>query len=194
MILENLKRKKIILASQSPRRQELLKGVGVDYQVFVKEDIDESFDREMPFQQVAEYLAIKKARAYADLITEETILITADTVVCTDSEILNKPADFDEARYMLRQLSGRKHSVITGVCIKSIDKEKAFSSKSIVYFADLSQSEIDYYITHYKPFDKAGAYGIQEWIGYIGIEKIEGSFYNVMGLPIQMVYNELKEF
>lgn len=194
MILDKLEGKKIILASQSPRRQELLRGIGIDFEVLVKDNIDEDFDAQMPFAQVAEYLASKKAQAYTDTITESTIIITADTIVCTDNEILNKPSNEAEAKYMLNQLSGKKHKVITGVCLKSINKEVLFSSESVVYFANLEQSEIDYYINHYKPFDKAGAYGIQEWIGYIGITRIEGSYFNVMGLPIQRVYSELKKF
>jgi septum formation protein len=194
MILNNLAGKRIILSSQSPRRQELLKGIGLDFEIYVKDNIDESFDPQMPFIQVAEYLAKKKAQAYMDILDESTILITADTIVCTDSEILNKPSDEKEAKYMLSQLSGKKHKVITGVCMKSAQKQKCFSDESIVYFADLDPDEIDYYITHFKPFDKAGAYGIQEWIGYIGIERIEGSFFNVMGLPVQMVYSGLKYF
>jgi septum formation protein len=194
MILKNLEGKKIILASQSPRRQELLRGIGIDFEVLVKDNIDEDFDSQMPFAQVAEYLASKKAQAYIDTITESTIILTADTIVCTDNEILNKPANETEAKYMLNQLSGKKHKVITGVCLKSIDKEVLFSSESVVYFANLEQDEISYYINHYKPFDKAGAYGIQEWIGYIGITRIEGSYFNVMGLPIQRVYSQLKSF
>jgi septum formation protein len=194
MILENLAEKKIILASQSPRRQELLQGIGLKFEILVKENIDEDFDHQMPFSNVAQFLAEKKAQAYNEIIENSTILITADTIVCTDSEILNKPKDEQEARYMLNQLSGKKHKVITGVCIKSAQKHKCFSVESVVYFAKLEPEEIEYYITNYKPFDKAGAYGIQEWIGYIGIERIEGSFFNVMGLPVHRVYTELKNF
>jgi septum formation protein len=194
MILENLTGKKIILASQSPRRQELLKGIGLEFEILVKDNIDEDFDPQMPFNQVAQFLAEKKAQAYNDIIDSSTIVITADTIVCTDSAILNKPANEKEASLMLNQLSGKKHKVITGVSIRSQTKSKSFSAESIVYFTKLEPKEIDYYITNYSPFDKAGAYGIQEWIGYIGIDRIEGSFFNVMGLPIQMVYNELKSF
>jgi septum formation protein len=194
MILKNLQDKKIILASQSPRRQELLKGIGIEFEIEVKKDIDESFDPDMPFEQVAEYLARKKAENYKEIITNNTILITADTIVCTDDEILNKPANKQEAKSMLFALSGKKHKVITGVCIKSASKEASFSSESIVYFDKLASEEIDYYIENYQPYDKAGAYGIQEWIGYIGITRLEGSYYNVVGLPIQLVYSELKTF
>ncbi len=194
MILKNLKDKKIILASQSPRRQELLNGIGIDFKIVVKKDIDENFDPEMPFEEVAEFLAKKKANNYSDIINNGTVLITADTIVCTDEAILNKPADKKEAEEMLFSLSGKKHKVITGVCIKSITKQISFSSESVVYFADLSPEEVDYYIENYKPYDKAGAYGIQEWIGYIGITRLEGSYFNVMGLPIQQVYSKLKTF
>jgi len=194
MILTNLHGKEIILASQSPRRQELLKGVGIDFKIQVKKGVDESFDSEMPFEEVAEYLAKKKANNYHECINNNTILITADTIVCTDTAILNKPADKQDAEKMLNSLSGKKHKVITGVCIKSHKKKISFSSESVVHFAKLTDEEIDYYIENYKPFDKAGAYGIQEWMGYIGITKLEGSYFNVMGLPIQLVYSKLKTF
>lgn len=193
-ILQNLKGKRIILASQSPRRQELLNGIGLDFEVFVKEDIDEEFSSDLHFDKVAEYLAQKKASHYTEIIDTNTILITADTIVCTEDSILNKPKDKLEAMEMLNKLSGGKHKVITGVCIKSKDKEVSFSSESVVYFEKLTDEEIEHYIENYKPFDKAGSYGIQEWIGYIGISRIEGSYFNVMGLPIQMVYNHLKKF
>lgn len=194
MILKNLKDKQIILASKSPRRQELLQGIGLDFTVFVKDGIDEDFDPTMPFEQVAAFLAIKKANSYVKEIKENIILIAADTIVCTESEILNKPSGKEDAIRMLQYLSGKQHKVITGVCIKSIDKEATFSSESIVYFKDLELTEIEYYVDQYSPYDKAGAYGIQEWIGYIGITKIEGSYFNVMGFPIQRVFEELKKF
>ncbi len=194
MILENLKGKQVILASQSPRRQELLKGIGVDFKVLVKNGIEEDFDPEMHFSEVATYLARKKASAYNQEIADNAIIITADTIVCTDNDILNKPADRVDAVRMLRCLSGKQHKVITGVCIKSSMYESCFSAESIVFFKDLESYEIDYYVDNFKPYDKAGAYGIQEWIGYIGITRIEGSYFNVMGFPIQMVYEELKKF
>ncbi len=195
MILNNLRdKKRIILASQSPRRQELLKGIGIKFSTYVKDDIDESFNTNIPTEQVAEYLAKKKADNYKDILDQNTIIITADTVVIFQNEILNKPKDKTDARRMLNILSGNKHKVITGVCIKSFDKEEVFSSLSTVYFDELSPKEIDYYIDTYKPFDKAGAYGIQEWIGYIGITKIEGSYFNVMGLPVHLIYRKLKLF
>ncbi len=194
MILENLRGKEIILASQSPRRQELLKGLGVDFKVFVKDGIDEDFDLEMPFKEVATFLAQKKATAYSDQILENVIVITADTIVCTDSQILNKPSDRSDSIRMLNELSGKQHKVITGVCIKSFHKEICFSSETVVNFKDLEQEEVEYYVDNFKPYDKAGAYGIQEWIGFIGITGIEGSYFNVMGFPIQKVYTELKKF
>jgi septum formation protein len=194
MILPNLKGKKVILASQSPRRQELLKGIAIDFEVLLKENINEDFDPEIPIFKVAEYLALKKAKAYDDILESSTVLITADTIVTTDSEILNKPFNEEEARHMLNILSGKKHHVITGVCIKSLEKEICFSEESAVYFEKLESAEIEYYIKNFKPFDKAGAYGIQEWIGYIGIKRIEGSYFNVMGLPIHAVYRTLKKF
>ncbi len=194
MILNNLRDYKIILASQSPRRKELLKGIGVDFSCHVKKDIDESFDADIPAEQIAEYLAKKKADNYKDIIDDNTIIITADTVVIFEDKILNKPKDKKDAHKMLNILSGNKHKVITGVCIKSISREEIFSSLSTVYFDTLTDNEIDYYIETYKPFDKAGAYGIQEWIGYIGITKIEGSYFNVMGLPVHLIYQKLKLF
>jgi len=194
MILTNLQGKEIILASQSPRRQELLKGIGIDFKIRVKKDIEENFDSQIPLEDVAEYLARKKANNYNEFIKNGTILITADTVVCTDKTILNKPANKQEAQQMLRSLSGKKHKVITGVCIKSSKKELSFSSESVVYFSELTEEEIEYYIENYQPYDKAGAYGIQEWIGHIGITRLEGSYFNVMGLPIQLVYSKLKTF
>ena len=194
MIFENLKGKEIILASQSPRRQELLNGLGLKFKVFVKQGIDEDFDAEIPLKEVAGYLAKKKAAAYNNEITDKVIVITADTIVCTDSQILNKPSDRADAIRMLSDLSGKKHEVITAVCIKSINKEICFSSESVVYFKELGQDEIEYYVDNFKPYDKAGAYGIQEWIGYIGITRIEGSYFNVMGFPVQRVYTELKKF
>jgi len=194
MILSNLKGKQVILASQSPRRQELLKGVGVDFKVLVKEGIDEDFDLHMPFVEVAAFLARKKASEYAHELAENVIIITADTIVCNENNILNKPADRADAVRMLECLSGKQHQVITGVCIKSFNMESCFSAESTVFFKELEPYEIEYYVDNYKPYDKAGGYGIQEWIGYIGITRIEGSYFNVMGFPIQMVYNELKKF
>ncbi len=194
MIFQKFSNKKIILASQSPRRYELLKGLGLDFDVLTSKDTDESFPDDMNTDKIPVYIAEKKAKTFENFIDEKTILITADTIVCLNGRILNKPSKRKEAENMLRQLSGNSHVVITGVCIKSLQNKRCFSSRTIVYFNDLSTFEIDYYIDKYKPYDKAGAYGIQEWIGYIGIKNIEGSYYNVMGLPVQKLYEELCEF
>ncbi len=194
MIFNNLKNKNIILASKSPRRKQLLEELGLTFEVKVKSGIDETWNKELKPEQVAGYLAEHKAKQYEHEITENQILITADTIVCKDNDILNKPADYDDAVRMLDLLSDGKHLVITGVCIKSLDRSVSFSCTTEVYFKHLCEEEIDYYIENYKPYDKAGSYGIQEWIGYIGIDKIVGSFYNVMGLPVQKIYEELKKF
>jgi septum formation protein len=182
----------LILASQSPRRQALLKAMDLDFQVMVK-PVDETFPSDGPVEKVAEYLAEKKADAFdfTELSSENvragstcpTKIITCDTVVIIDNEILGKPNEFEDAFAMLKKLSGREHTVITGVCIKTATTKKLFSEKTVVHFKHLSDDQIRYYIETYKPFDKAGAYGIQEWIGLVGIEKIEGCYYNVMGLP-----------
>lgn len=185
---------KIILASNSPRRKELLSGIDVDYEIHTLPDIDESFPDDLPKEEVAEYLARKKASAYAAELSAETLLITADTVVLLDDTILEKPLDVVDAKRMLRMLSGKTHRVITGVCLTSRQKQVAFSSVSHVTFGELSDEEIDYYVDKYRPFDKAGAYGVQEWIGYVAVKHIDGSYFNVMGLPIYRVYNELKNF
>lgn len=185
---------KIILASNSPRRKELLKGLDIDFEVRIIPDIDESYPPELPPAQVPVYIAQKKADAYRASMKEDELILTADTVVVLDNDILEKPADKNEAIRMIKQLSGRKHLVITAVTLSTDNKHKVFSVTSTVEFAKLTDEEIAYYVETYKPFDKAGAYGIQEWIGYIGVKSIEGSFYNVMGLPIQRLYQELKDF
>lgn len=192
--IKTLMQYNLILASRSPRRQTLLRGLDIDFQIIVK-STDESFPKEMPCKEVPEYLSRKKALAI-DLNSKpnNTIVITADTVVILDDEIIEKPKSNEEAIQMLKQLSCRQHTVVTGVCLTSKDKQKSFSSVSEVYFKELSQEDIEYYVLNYQPFDKAGSYGIQEWIGYVAIEKIEGSFYNVMGLPTQQLYTELLEF
>ena len=191
MIFKNLINKKIILASKSPRRQELLKGLGLSFEIKTKA-IDENFPNTIDAFDVAPFLAKKKAEAFELSIDE--ILITSDTTVLLTDRILNKPQNNVEAIEMLRSLSGKSHQVCTGVCIKSTDKEVTFSDFTLVTFKSLSLDEIEYYITHFKAFDKAGSYGIQEWIGFIGIEKIEGCYYNVMGLPLYKLYQELLEF
>ena len=173
-----------ILASKSPRRQELLKSLGIDFQVKTK-DVDENYPPEISPDQIPGYLAEKKAKAFANELNNNDLLITADTIVVLNGKVLEKPDDYDHAFKMLSELSGKMHEEITGVCISSTKKPVVFSSLTNVQFKKLSEAEIDYYISNYKPFDKAGAYGIQEWIGAIGISHIEGSFYNVMGLPPQ---------
>jgi septum formation protein len=183
----------IILGSQSPRRKELFAGLNLPFRVEVRE-IDENFPTEMSAFEVPEYLAIQKAIPFKAIIEKNDLLITSDTIVLIDNQILGKPFDYKHAFEMLQLLSGRKHLVITGVCITTIDKQVTFSDRTDVFFKSLSADEIDYYLTHYQPYDKAGSYGVQEWIGYIAIEKIEGSYFNVMGLPIQRLYEELLKF
>ena len=204
----------LILASNSPRRKELLEGLGIPYDVFVLKGIDESYPDTLPANEVAEYIARKKAKAYegqrskvksqrqnssektSDLrpSTFDSILLTADTIVVCDGEILGKPHDADDACAMLRKLSGKTHQVYTGYCLQKGDKTVSGTVCSDVTFKELSDEEITHYVSKYKPLDKAGAYGIQEWIGYIGITGIRGSYYNVMGLPVQRIYEELKKF
>ena len=181
----------IILASNSPRRKELLQGLGIDFKVLVIPGIDESYPDDLPAEQIAEHIAIKKSVPYQVQGTDN-VVITADTIVVCEGEVMGKPADAAEAKIMLRKLSGKTHQVYTGVCVKSEVAESHFSVCTSVTFKKLDDSEIDYYINEYKPFDKAGAYGIQEWIGYVGITGIEGSYYNVMGFPVQRVYEELR--
>ena len=183
----------IILASKSPRRQQLLHSIGIDFEVKTKE-VEEVFPAGMSSEEVPVYLAKLKAVAFKNDLKENDLLITADTVVCLSNEILGKPADYNEAFAMIRMLSGKEHEVITGVCLTSKLKSKTFFSSTHVQFKTLSSEEIDYYIQNFKPYDKAGAYGIQEWIGSIGITHIEGSFYNVMGLPVQKLYEEILKF
>ncbi len=186
------KRYKIILASNSPRRRELLKGIDVDFEVRVISGIDESYPQTLPVAQVAGFISQKKAEAYLPTLAEDELLITADTVVIVGQEVLGKPADEQEAREMLRKLSGKTHQVTTGVCLATQQQRNAFSVTTDVTFKELSDEEIDYYVRNYRPFDKAGAYGIQEWIGYIGVTALKGSYFNVMGLPVQRIYNALQ--
>ena len=204
---------KIILASNSPRRRELLSGLGLDYEVRTLQGLDESYPEGLTMEEIPQYISRKKAAAYT--LGPDELLITADTIVWLDGEVLGKPADEAEARQMLRKLSGRTHQVVTGVTLKTLlnlplkgrlaeqdslplsegrgGSSFSFSSVSQVTFAQLSEAEIDHYVTHYRPLDKAGAYGIQEWIGYIGVTSIEGSYFNVMGLPVQRLYSEMKK-
>ncbi len=219
---------RIVLASNSPRRKELLAGLGIPYDVFVLQGIDESYPDDLPANEVAEYIARKKARAYRNEIrstkneklstdskflqsgvqtlgasgqaerstlnSQLSIILTADTIVVCDGEILGKPHDAADACAMLRKLSGKTHQVYTGYCLQTADKTVSGTVCSDVTFKELSDEEITYYVEKYKPLDKAGAYGIQEWIGYIGITGIRGSYYNVMGLPVQRIYEEIKKF
>ncbi len=186
---------KIILASQSPRRKDLLSQINVPFEVIVKEDVEEIFPADMPAHDVPVYLAKQKALPYGDDCKNDNVLvITADTIVCCDEHILGKPSDKAEAVKMLQMLSGREHEVITGVALTSGTKQQVFTVSTKVYFKALTVEEIDYYIENYRPFDKAGAYGIQEWIGMVGIERIEGSYFNVVGLPVQRLYTELMNF
>ena len=184
---------KIILASNSPRRKELLAGLGLPFEVRVLNGIDESFPSSLPVSDVALYIAGKKADAYRVNMSSAELIITADTIVIVGDEILGKPHDEADAVRMLREISGRTHQVTTGVCLIAEGWERRFSVTTDVTFKTLSDEEIHYYIDHYHPYDKAGAYGIQEWIGYIGVTGLNGSYYNVMGLPVQRIYEALHE-
>ncbi|NQV03851.1 MAG: septum formation protein Maf [Bacteroidia bacterium] len=191
MINKRLEDFRIILASRSPRRQYLLKELGLDFEV-IPTEIQESYPDTLTPPQIADFLAEQKADAFeTSSMDEKMIVIAADTIVSLQGEILGKPVTYQEAFSMLKKLSGKQHEVITGVCIKSRQKKIIFHVTSLVYFKELCDEEIDYYINNFKPFDKAGGYGIQEWIGYIGISRIEGSFFNVMGLPVKEVYEKL---
>ena len=193
MILEHLNRFTVVLASKSPRRQELLKGMGVKFVTLTKETREDY--PEMPFEKVPEYLSRQKSLAFTDEeLPEGFLLITADTVVIAENEILGKPMDRADALRMMHVLSGKSHHVVTGVTVRSKDKMETFSANSEVVFALLDEEEMAYYVDQYQPYDKAGAYGIQEWIGYVGISGLQGSFYNVMGLPTRMLYQTLKNF
>lgn len=191
--MKDLKKHNLILASKSSRRQYLMKELGLDFEVHTK-DVDESFPENLKAQEIPLYLCQKKADAFDEELTDNTIVITADTIVWIDNQVLNKPENFDDAVRMLKLLSGKKHEVYTGVCLRSKHKTKTFYALTSVYFKELSQEEIEYYIYNFNPYDKAGAYGAQEWIGYIAVEKIEGSYFNVMGLPVRELYEELLKF
>lgn len=194
MFYKKLSRYKILLASQSPRRQYLLKELGLEFEIINKHIVDETYPENLRCEEIPLYLAEKKANSFGEKLDDKNILITADTIVWFNNNVLQKPKDEKEAFYTLKKLSGNVHQVYTGVCLTSNSKQKSFYSKTDVYFKELNDREIGYYIDKYEPFDKAGAYGIQEWIGYIAVEKIEGSFFNVMGLPVQKLYEELKSF
>ena len=189
-----MKAKKIILASNSPRRRELLAGLDISFEVKVIPGIDESYPEDLPAVEVPQYISKAKADAYLGMIDDDTMVITADTVVVLDDEILGKPVDDDDARRILHKLSGKTHQVITGVCLTSLDKQRVFAVTTGVTFKQFTEQEIDYYVSHYHPLDKAGAYGIQEWIGHIGVTALNGSYFNVMGFPVQRIYMEMQDF
>ena len=189
---EKLKDKNIILASKSPRRQQLLKELNIPFTIKTKE-VAENYSKLLKKKQITEYLAKLKAAAFTNL-QEKDILVTSDTIVWFKGKPLEKPKDLEDAKKMLRQLSGKKHSVYTSICLKSKSKERVFSDKTTVYFKNLTSDEIDYYVENYQPLDKAGSYGVQEWIGLIGIKKIKGSYYNIVGFPVHKFYKEILKF
>lgn len=184
---------KLILASNSPRRRELLSGLGLDFEVWVLQGIDESYPADLREGDIPLYISRAKAQAYLSSLSEDELLITADTIVWLDGEVLEKPKDEADACRMLRELSGKTHQVFTGVCLTTKEKQVAFSCRTDVTFARLDEEEIRHYVETYRPLDKAGAYGVQEWIGYIGVERVEGSYFNVVGLPVQRLYQTLKQ-
>ena len=190
----NIQNYHIILGSNSPRRKELLAGLDLDFEVKVIPGLEEHYPATLQPEEIPVFLAKQKAEAYIPTLPEKTLLITADTIVWNRNEVIGKPKNREDAIQMLQSLSGHEHHVVTGVCLTTTEKQKAFSVISAVKFATLTDEEIGYYVDKYQPFDKAGAYGIQEWIGYVGVESINGSFYNVMGLPVQRLYQELKKF
>ncbi len=192
-VLANLDNYEIVLGSQSPRRNELLKGLNLNFTVEVI-DVEENYPKSIVGVDIPMYLAEKKAKAYISKMKDNTLLITADTIVWHEGKVLGKPVDENDARKMLQTLSGKTHQVITGVCISTVKHKKIFHVISEVRFSRLSPMEIDYYLENYQPYDKAGSYGVQEWIGYVGVEHINGSYFNVMGLPVQRLYNELKRW
>lgn len=187
-------RYQIILASNSPRRKELFGGLDIPFKVRVLDGIDESYPQDLPTKDIAGYISQKKAAAYRQSIAADELIITADTIVILGEKVMGKPKDAGEAKTMLHELSGKTHQVITGVCLTTREKQVCFSVETDVTFKTLSDSEITYYIDHYRPFDKAGAYGIQEWIGHVGVTGMNGSYFNVMGLPVQRIYEALKDF
>ena len=191
---EHLAHYRVILGSQSPRRVELLRGLDLDFEQYTLPDVDESYPDGIALREIPSYIARKKAEAYYATLSEDTLLITADTLVFIEDQVLGKPKSEEEARAMLRQLSGRSHSVTTGVTLTTTERMECFSDTATVEFLPLADEEIDYYVRHYHPLDKAGAYGIQEWIGYRAIRRIEGSFYTVMGLPVHLVGQYLRAF
>lgn len=194
LLHEKLRDFRVILASASPRRRELLSATGIEYMLASKFECEESYPSTLDALEVAPYLSALKSSNYPNQLNYNDILITADTVVVLNGRVLGKPQNEAEARKMLADLSGSEHTVVTGVTLRSPEREHTFASRSVVRFAELTDEQIEYYVEKYRPMDKAGAYGIQEWIGYVGIEGIEGSFYNVMGLPVQRLCRELECF
>lgn len=193
-MLSHLKKYEILLASNSPRRRELLAGLDIDYRVTALPEVDESYPDTLSGEEIPLYISQEKAAAYRRFMKDNTLLITADTIVWLDGKVYGKPCDIADAKAMLQALSGKIHTVITGVTLTSLQKQISFAVSTEVTFAALDDDEIDYYVETYRPLDKAGAYGVQEWIGYIGVTGLKGSYYNVMGLPIQRLYTELKKF
>ena len=194
LLHEKLADRQLILASASPRRRQLMEEAGMHFTLATKFECDESYPATLPAAEVAPYLSALKSDAYPETLSENEILVTADTAVVVGDAVLGKPADRDEACAMLRSMSGRSHKVYTGVTLRSCEKKRTFAVETLVYFREMGEDEIAYYVDNYRPYDKAGAYGIQEWIGYVAIERIEGSFFNVMGLPVQRLYTELLAF
>lgn len=191
--LENIQHYKIVLASNSPRRKELLSGLNLEYTVRVLPDIDESYPDTLKGEEIPMYISREKAEAYRNSMAEDELIITADTVVCINEKVLGKPQTLEEAKEMLRELSGKTHQVITGVCLMTRDLQRTFSATTQVTFDVLTEDEIEFYVEKFRPLDKAGAYGVQEWIGFVGVSRLEGSYFNVMGLPVQRLYQELKK-
>ncbi len=192
--LENIQHYKIVLASNSPRRRELLSGLNLEYTVRVLPDIDESYPDTLKGEEIPMYISREKAEAYRNSMAEDELIITADTVVCINEKVLGKPRTQEEAKEMLRELSGKTHQVITGVCLMTCGLQRTFSATTQVTFDVLTEDEIEFYVEKFRPLDKAGAYGVQEWIGFVGVSRLEGSYFNVMGLPVQRLYQELKKF
>lgn len=191
--LENIQHYKIVLASNSPRRRELLSGLNLEYTVRVLPDIDESYPDTLKGEEIPMYISREKAEAYRNSMAEDELIITADTVVCINEKVLGKPRTQEEAKEMLRGLSGKTHQVITGVCLMTCGLQRTFSATTQVAFDVLTEDEIEFYVEKFRPLDKAGAYGVQEWIGFVGVSRLEGSYFNVMGLPVQRLYQELKK-
>jgi septum formation protein len=192
-MLDNLAGYNLILASNSPRRNELMEKLGLKYAVQSLKDVDESYPDDLQGSDIAQYIAVKKADAFCKLMKSDDLIITADTIVCKDNHVYGKPTDVNDAVCMLQSLSGNSHWVYTGVCLMSSTLQRSFTAATEVFFSTLSNEEIHWYVEHYHPLDKAGAYGVQEWIGLMGVERITGSYFNVMGLPVQELYAELKQ-